>query len=151
MAMVLHYHGIRGDGSERQLEDQIYKRFLAMGLSRHDPYHIKRVLESYPGIQDDFTERGRFVDIHDAILQNKPVIIHGYFTPFGHIVVIRGYDNEGFFVNDPYGEFFLKGRYYRTDLTGRNKRYSKNLIAQICSPESARDPQHLYIHRVGRG
>jgi uncharacterized protein YvpB len=32
-----------------------------------------------------------------------PVIIHGYFTSYGHVVVVLGYDSQGYWVNDPAG------------------------------------------------
>ncbi len=32
-----------------------------------------------------------------------PVIIHGYFTRSGHVVVVVGYDSSGYWVNDPAG------------------------------------------------
>jgi hypothetical protein len=33
-----------------------------------------------------------------------PVIIGGWFTDSGHVVVLRGFDNLGWFVNDPAGD-----------------------------------------------
>ncbi len=33
----------------------------------------------------------------------KPVILHGYFTGYGHVLVVLGYDDEGYLVNDPAG------------------------------------------------
>ena len=62
--------------------------------------------------------------------QGRPVIIHGYFTSYGHIMVVLGYDEGGYWVNDPAGEWSQyfgggypygwepdvgKGIYYRKD------------------------------------
>jgi uncharacterized protein YvpB len=44
-----------------------------------------------------------------------PVIIHGYFTSYGHVVVVLGYDSTGYWVNDPAGtwnERFMGGYPY---------------------------------------
>ena len=78
----------------------------------------------------------------------RPVIIHGYFTASGHIIVIRGYDASGFIVNDPYGEFFQSG--YDNRRSGAGLHYSYGLIARTCYPESQQDPQNLWIHSLFR-
>jgi uncharacterized protein YvpB len=89
--------------------------------------------------------RGRQSDIRKAIAEGRPCIIHGYFTSFGHIVVVRGYDQNRFFVNDPYGEWTSSG--YRNDRSGQNLYYSNALIQAKCSPESE---NYLWIHRLSR-
>lgn len=151
MAMCLYYHGIRGNGSEKQLEDQIYKRFVDLNLSRHSPHDIKTVLETYPNIGDTFTKNGTPRTIIESIERGNPVILHGYFTRFGHIIVVTGYDNTGYIVNDPYGEVFLDENgnpYYRTDLRGERLHYSYSLINRLCSPESPKNPKNFWVHSV---
>lgn len=156
MAMCLYYHGIRGDKSQAQLEDQIYQRFIDMRLSRHNPDDIKTVLESYPKIVDTLNYRGSPSDIKRSIDEGCPVIVHGYFTRFGHIIVVRGYDNKGFFVNDPYGEVYITETHsslYYPDKglsKGKNKHYSYSLMSRACSPESYQAPNHYWMHTVRR-
>ena len=74
------------------------------------------------------------------------MIVHGYFTKSGHIVVIRGYDDKGFLVNDPYGEWFSHG--YDNSRSGKRLHYSYNLIARTCSPESQSNPRNIWYHTV---
>jgi len=143
-AMTAYYKGIRGNG-EGQLEDQMYLRCEQRGWSRHDPAGLKLLLESY-NLIDDLRYNGTFADVRNAIDNGRPVIVHGYFTRSGHIVVIRGYDSSGFYVNDPYGEYYYSG--YDTTVTGENLHYSKELIARTCSPESLNSPSDLLIHIV---
>jgi len=52
-------------------------------------------------------------DIRALLDQGKPVIIHGYFTGFGHVLVVTGYDSQGYYVNDPAGVWpgVFKGGY----------------------------------------
>ncbi len=50
------------------------------------------------------TTSGTVERIKEAIDQGFPVVVHGYFTN-GHIVLVKGYDRDGFVVNDPYGEW----------------------------------------------
>jgi hypothetical protein len=104
------------------------------------------VLETYPRIHDALYFNGTFEDIEESIDANCPVIIHGYFTRSGHIIVIRGYNEGGFYVNDPYGEYFSNG--YNTGVSGENLHYSRALIANVCSPESPTHPNHFMMHSV---
>ena len=148
MAMGLWWLGIRGDGSYEQLEDQMYRRCLDRGWSRHSPQDLKLLAESYPNIKDDFTDRGTFEDIKQALTSNCPVVLHGYFTRFGHIITAKGFDDYGLIVNDPNGEWFEGG--YDTSVSGENLAYSWGLIARKCSPESVGNPQHIWMHKLSR-
>jgi len=108
------------------------------GLSRWDPYDLATMARNY-GLIDDFTMQGRLSDIRKAIAEGRPCIIHGYFTSFGHIVVVRGYDQYGFFVNDPYGEWTSSGYL--------NNHYSNALIQSKCSPEGE---AYIWLHRLSK-
>jgi hypothetical protein len=142
-AMVMVYLGIRGSGVG-QLEDELYRYMENNGLSRWDPYDLATMSRNY-GLVNNFTERGTLFDIRKAIAEGRPCIIHGYFTDFGHIIVVRGYDQYGFFVNDPYGEWTSSG--YRNDLSGANLHYSNWLIQSKCSPEGE---DYIWLHRLAR-
>jgi hypothetical protein len=57
----------------------------------------------------------------------RPVVVHGYFTGAGHIVLLVGYDATGWFVNDPAGKWAgCVGCGYpnRTSTNGRDVHYS---------------------------
>lgn len=148
IAMCLYWLGIHGDGSFDQLEDQMYQRCLERGLSRHDPYDLKKLAESYPGIQDKFSQTATLTDVRQALTSNNPVVLHGYFTKFGHIIVAKGFTDRHLIVNDPYGEWFEWG--YDTQANGEELLYSWGLIARKCSPESIGKPKHIWMHRISR-
>ena len=75
--------------------------------------------------------------------------------------MIRGYTNEGFIVNDPYGEI-MGLSHYNTNKTGENLHYSNSLIAAACdswcyaqakqrypmSSHEAEGCNSLWIHRI---
>jgi hypothetical protein len=147
IGMCLHYFGIRGDGSFPQLEDQLYDRCLHQGWSRHDPYGLQCLVESYK-LKDHLTTSGTLTDIRDAIDDGLPCVLHGYFTRFGHIIVVKGYDRGGFIVNDPWGEWHSSG--YDTSVSGEGLHYSNGLIARVCSPESEANPKDIWLHRIGK-
>jgi hypothetical protein len=143
-AMVMTYFRIKGKSSVGQLEDELYRYMEANGLSRWEPDDLARMATAY-GLKDEFTMRGRLSDLRRAIANGHPCIIHGYFTSFGHIIVVRGYDQAGFFVNDPYGEWTSSG--YENDWSGENLHYSNWLIQSRCSPEGE---DYVWIHKLSR-
>lgn len=143
-AMVMAYLQIRGRTTVGQLEDELYRYMETHGLSRWEPDDLARMATAY-GLQDEFTMRGTLADLRKAISLGYPCIIHGYFTSFGHIIVVRGYDQTGFFVNDPYGEWTSSG--YRNDWSGENLHYSNGLIQRVCSPEGE---DYIWIHRLSK-
>lgn len=146
IAMCLWSFGIRGDGSFPQLEDQMYRRCLSNGWSRHEPYGLKALAESYPKIHDNFTPNATLRDIEQALDAGHPCIVHGYFTRTGHILVIKGYNSTSFIVNDPYGEWFENG--YDTSRSGEGLEYSKAMILRLCNPEPV---PSIWLHRISKG
>jgi uncharacterized protein YvpB len=145
IAMCLWYYGIRGNGSQKQLEDQLYQDLLNAGKSRHDPYDLQWLVNRYsPTVTDKFTPFGTMNDIKSNIDSEHPVVLHGYFTRSGHIIAVVGYNDYGLIVNDPYGEYYDTG--YDTRANGKGLLYSYGLIAAICSPESVSAPRDLYVH-----
>ncbi len=143
-AMVMTYFQIKSNTGVSQLEDELYQYMINQGLSRWDGNDLAKLSRNY-GLKNDFTMRGRQSDIRKAIAEGRPCIIHGYFTSFGHIIVVRGYDQNGFFVNDPYGEWTSYG--YRNDRSGQNLYYSNALIQAKCSPEGE---NYIWIHRLSK-
>ncbi|MBW4440909.1 MAG: C39 family peptidase [Plectolyngbya sp. WJT66-NPBG17] len=143
-AMVMRYFRISKRTNAMQFEDELYRYMENKGLSRHDPEDLAVMAENY-GLKDDLTLQGRMSDIRKAIAEGKPCILHGYFTSFGHIIVVRGYDQTGLCVNDPFGEWFDSG--YRNDLSGENLSYSYNLIQRTASPEGS---NFMWLHRLSK-
>jgi hypothetical protein len=54
-----------------------------------------------------------------------------------------GYDEFGFIVHDPYGEWFSSG--YRTDLSGSYLHYSYRLITRVCIPDGS-----FWVHFISK-
>lgn len=143
-AMVMAYFQLLGNAQAAQLEDELYRFMENYGLSRHDPEDLVRMASHYR-LRDDFTTRGKLSEARKSIAEGRPCIIHGYFTSFGHIIVLRGYNKYGFFVNDPYGEWTSSG--YNNNASGENLHYSNALIQGKCSPEG---DDFLWLHRLSR-
>ena len=143
-AMIMAYLQIKVKTAFGQIEDELYDYMQDRGLSRWDPFDLAQMGRAY-GLRVDFTMRARLFDVRKAIAEGYGCIIHGYFTSFGHILVVRGYDQSGFYVNDPFGEWFASG--YRNDRSGENLHYSNQLIKAKCSPEGE---NFVWLHRIAK-
>ncbi|MEM9090057.1 MAG: C39 family peptidase [Cyanobacteria bacterium P01_F01_bin.53] len=118
-----------------QLEDELYQYALNNGLSRHSPHDLAKIARDY-GIQDRFSELASINEVKAWLDKGNPTITHGYFTSFGHIIMLVGYDEKGFIVHDPYGEW-CAGGYDRNVPGGNNEKgkfqhYSYDLIKRTC-------------------
>ena len=55
------------------------------------------------GLTGTFSATGNVKTIKSHLDAGSPVILQGWFTRSGHVMVITGYDSKGWFVNDPAG------------------------------------------------
>ncbi|MEG4323369.1 MULTISPECIES: C39 family peptidase [unclassified Microcoleus] len=141
IATCLNYFGIKSR-SLAQLEDEIYRAMENLGLNRHSPDDLAEMVRRY-GLKNDFTLEGTFDRCKRHLAAGNPCVIHGYFTSFGHIVTLVGYDNAGFLVHDPYGEWFSTG--YDISASGAYLHYSYDLIRRTC----ANDGQ-FWVHYISQ-
>ncbi len=132
IAMCLEYLKTPRRKTTGQFEDELYEYALSRGYSRWSPYDLAKIVRDY-GRRDEFKVTATIEEVKNWVANGNPSVIHGYFTSFGHILVVVGYDDDGFFVHDPYGEWFESG--YRTDLSGAYLHYSYRLIRRVCMPD----------------
>jgi len=125
-----------------EFEDELYEYALSQGYSRHHPDHLVKIVRDY-GCRDTFKTNATIPEVQDFLIAGNPLAIHGYFTSFGHLIVGVGFDNEGLFIHDPYGEWSLTG--YRTDLSGSYLHYSYKLIRNVCMPDGS-----FWVHFISK-
>lgn len=142
LAMCMEYVGIPRRDNIGQYEDELYEYALNNGLSRHDPDDLAEIVRAYGG-KDNFKPNATIEEVQDWLARGNPAVTHGYFTSFGHIVALVGYTPFGFYVHDPYGEWFPSG--YRTDLPGADLQYSYNLIRDVCIPDGS-----FWVHFISK-
>lgn len=140
LAMCLDYLGAKRRTGLGQFEDELYNYAVRNNLNRHDPHDLAVIVERY-GCRDDFRTNATIEQVQDWLSDGKPAITHGYFTSFGHIVVLAGFDDKGFLAHDPYGEWTSAG--YRRNLPGSQGEkgkyihYSYRLIQALCIPDGS--------------
>lgn len=138
-AMVLGHYGVGVS------PDQLYARFgLAQGQS---PGGLAAIYRAY-GLHATSTYEGTFEQIRRHIDAGRPVVMHGDFTPSGHIVVVVGYDRDHLIVNDPSGRWngVLRGGYSaRTATNGRGARYSLLALDRVVGPSG-----HIWMSVASR-
>ena len=114
VAMVLSYY-------ENSIHpDTIYKSW---GKDyAQSPSGLNAVYSSYATRSNIITYTNASPEELKAALSSGYIaIVHGYFTGFGHVLVVRGYENGRYYVNDPAGkwaECFKCGYNSTNDLNG---------------------------------
>lgn len=127
VAMCLAYLGQTPKDSHIQLEDELFDAIEYQGWDRYTHDDLVKLVKLYK-FKDIFYVSATWDAIKKHLAEGKPIIYSGMFTGSGHIVVFRGFDETGFFVNDPYGEWCIDGYQCRS---GSNLHYSYNLIQRI--------------------
>lgn len=150
-AMVIGFYYPERLKGAKQLEDELTQKAVSKWGNDSIYYHarIVDILKEY-GVESKFSTTTSWADIKAYLDGGNPVIYSGKFTKSGHIIVLRGYDETGFFVNDPWGEWFASGYQNKS---GENLHYSFAMMerlsyggsqggwAHLCSKKSSGEPQ----------
>jgi hypothetical protein len=147
IAMCLAYLGVQRRTPGIRFPDELSQYCNKNGLDRHEPVDLKKIVEAY-GCKDNFRTTASFEQVKEWVIQGNPAVVHGYFTPTGHIVTVIGYNAKGFIVNDPYGELMYSypgSSYYDTYASGAGLTYSYGLMYNT----SARDGS-FWVHFISR-
>ena len=81
------------------------------------------------------------------------MIIHGFFTGYGHVIVVTGYDANGYYVNDPAGMWsqVFKGGYGGSSSTaGKNAYYSRSAFEAAVGTYDGSTSAPLWMHYLQR-
>jgi Peptidase_C39 like family len=136
LAMALAYSGAAQKSADR-FPDELNDYCVSQALDRHDPQALAQIARDY-GMVDTFTTQATISQVKEWLVQGNVAVVHGYFTSEGHIICLIGFDETGFWVNDPYGEWF-PGGYDRNDdvnfTKGKGLHYSYEMIQQTCSTD----------------
>ena len=89
--------------------------------------------------RDAGTTNGTLGDIHSQLAAGIPVVVHGYFTSYGHVIVLVGYDGDVYWAHDPAGkwnEVYKGGGYSGYNSTeGKYVTYSAAAVNAAIAPD----------------
>jgi hypothetical protein len=96
---------------------------------------------------------GSLADMQALLDAGKPVIVHGYFTSAGHVLVALGYDADSYTVNDPAGtwaETFMGGYPFASDssTSGDHIRYDRDAFEDAIATWDGSAPAPLWYHEL---
>ena len=100
------------------------------------------------------TTVGSLEDFRAAVQGDDPVIVHGWFTSQGHVVVATDYDGSTYTVNDPAGRWsggWMSG--YggsQSSSTGDGVTYSASACERAVSTSNGSTFDPMWFHRVTR-
>jgi uncharacterized protein YvpB len=143
VAMCLYYYGVRPKRQSQQLEDELFEEVTKRGWSRHSHDHLRQLFNAY-GMKGNFKMNATWEEVKRHMANGDPVIYSGKFTKFGHIIVLRGYNDRGCWVNDPWGEYFASGYQNKS---GENLHYSWDLLRRLSY--SGRDATWAHLPTKG--
>lgn len=150
VAMMVDYFGIALDSADKtRTPDKIYDRF---GI-KYNPEELAAIFniiarEANANVRDTFYERGTIEQLRQELAQGNPVIVHGWFTKPGHIMVVTGFDGENYIVNDPAGRWNLKkwgADSYDISVSGEGIRYPAEAFEYAINDNGTGDDLWLHV------
>lgn len=98
------------------------------------------------------TIAGGIEEFRSAASGGNVIIVHGYFTGYGHVVVVTGFDGTHYTVNDPAGEWggeFASG-YAGTSEDGHGVLYAKEELEAAIATSDGRTFLPIWYHILRR-
>ncbi|GEM_PF-1520545 len=149
IAMVLKWLGWSGT------PDTITARFgKDLAQSPEGLAQVFNTLASEAGLTARLTPRrdGTIEGMRALLAQGKPVIVHGYMTGYGHVVVARGFTGSQYLVNDPAGRWTQTWKggfpYGWSASIGRGIRYSAAAFEQAVGTSNGYTSLPLWYHQL---
>jgi hypothetical protein len=97
-------------------------------------------------IRDSGTSQGTIAEMREILESGMPVVVHGFFTSYGHVMVVLGYENGQYEVHDPAGQWnetYQGGGYGGWNPTaGRYGKYNAAAFEAAIAPDNL-----VWMHR----
>ena len=146
LAMMLKYYGLNITPDNLS---NTYGTSLGQTVSGlQQIFNAKAAAAGLP-FRDRGTTTGTVTRMRQLLAAGTPVIVHGYFTNYGHIMVVLGYDGTYYYCNDPAGRWsqqYKYGGYSEINATeGIAVRYGKAAFEAAVSPDG-----YVWLHEFYR-
>lgn len=147
IAMLLNFYGyaITPDDISRRWGTQYAQ----------SPAGLAEVFNSYAsaaGLRQRLRARtdGTMAMLNGLLNQGKPVIVHGYFTDYGHVSPIVGYDGDSYIMNDAAGKWSQVFKYggYDQVTQGKYIRYGKEPVRKAINTSDGSTIEPIWLHEV---
>lgn len=133
IAMVMYYYGVRSKWGG-QLEDELLQWCFNYGGTGSQTDHnvLSALIRAY-GFKTSFSTTRYWSDLKNELINRRPVVIGVDTTPSGHIITVIGYNNQGYIVNDPWGDAYTG----YSNSEGRRIIYSSGYMDQVAGPDGS--------------
>lgn len=146
LAMMLKYYGLNTTPDNLS---NTYGTNLGQTVSGLQQIFNEKAAAAGLSFRDRGTTTGSVTRMRQLLAAGTPVIVHGYFTNFGHVMVVLGYDGTYYYCNDPAGRWsqqYKYGGYSQTNATeGIAVRYDKAAFEAAVSPDG-----YVWLHEFYR-
>jgi hypothetical protein len=114
-----------------------------------DPGNMRRYLVEQYGNRYEYDSRASINSMKQWIGEGDVLIVHGWFTRAGHVIVLDGCDDRSFHVMDPWSQFNASTWVYDLPDMGFLGKYSDTMIyAAVVAGHSADDAHRIYNDRA---
>ena len=142
-AMILKYYGLSSITPD--LLSNQYGTDLGQTVAGLQRLINERAAAAGLKVRDRGTTTATVTKMRQLLAAGTPVIVHGYFTDYGHILVVNRFDGTYYYCNDPAGRWsqqFKYGGYSENNSTeGIGVRYGKAAFEAAVSPDG-----YVWLH-----
>ncbi len=136
MAMVLDYYGASDSPDDIST---YYGTSQAQSVAGWESVFNSEAAYFGLSVRDSGTTCGSISRLRSLLAAGRPVVVHGYFTASGHVVVLLGFDGSDYIAHDPAGVWSQVGQYggySGNDSTGgRYVRYDRDAVEAVIAPD----------------
>jgi len=143
MAMVLKYNGATNETPDAI--STVHGTSLAQSVSGFNQVCNSRIQHYGLNASCVSTSSGSFGAMQTLLSQGKPVVIHGYFTSYGHVIVVLSYTGTHYVCHDPAGQWNqqYQGSYSGGATSGQFIYYAKSAFETATGPDNT-----LWYHYI---
>lgn len=145
MAMVLKYYGATSETPDDI--SNYYGTSQAQTVSGWQSVFNSEAQYFGLNVRDAGTTTGSITKVRQLLDEGKPVVVHGYFTTYGHVITLVGFDGTYYYANDPAGkwnEVYQGGGYSGYNSTeGNYVKYHKDALEYAIAPDG-----NVWMHEI---
>jgi hypothetical protein len=145
MAMVLRHYGAPNSETPDEIS-HYYGTSQAQTVAGFQQVFNSEAAYLGLTVRDAGTTSATIADVRAELGKGNPVVVHGYFTDYGHVIVLLGYKNGQYTVHDPAGSW--SQQYGVGGYAGDGPTAGRFAVYSAAAVEAAIAPDNLvWMHR----